>query len=322
MSFQAAVASLWIRARIKRKPAGEEALVKFTRRVFATPAWAVRFHSRGVEIEETDEPVKGEWLSARDGEKTSRVIYYLHGGGYVSGSAKGYRPITATFARLLKARSFALDYRLAPEFRFPAALDDAVAGYRWLISTGIEPREISVVGDSAGGGLVVALAMKLRDFGEPLPTSIVSLSPWADMAGTGESIRINAKRDPFFVPEDVERYARLYLAEQSRQTPFASPVYGDFAGLPPLLIQAGASEMLLDDARNVHAKALAAGVSSELQIFKGVPHVWHLMTPFVPEARVALCKVAEFIEGNGAGSIAVCSRPAMSRRGAHRNTAT
>jgi acetyl esterase/lipase len=133
-----------------------------------------------------------------------------------------------------------------------------------------------------------------------LPASIVSLSPWTDMAGTGQSIRANSKRDPFFVPEDVERYAHLYLGEQSRRTPFASPLYGDFTGLPPLLIQAGESEMLLDDARKVHAKAVAAGVASELQIFKGVPHVWHLMTPFVPEARVALRRVAEFIERHGA----------------------
>lgn len=301
MSFQAALVSLWIRARIKRKPAGEDALVKFTRRVFATPAWAVRFHSREVEIEETDEPVKGEWLWPREGEQASRVIYYLHGGGFVTGSAKGYRPITATLARLVKARCFALDYRLAPEFRFPAALDDAVAGYRWLVSTGTEPRDVSIVGDSAGGGLVLALAMKLRDLGEPLPASLVSLSPWTDMAGTGESILTNARRDPFFVPEDVERYAQLYLGAQSREAPFASPLYGDFSALPPLLIHAGEAEMLLDDARSVHAKALAAGVSSELRIFKGVPHVWHLMTPFVPEAREALRQVAEFIECHGAG---------------------
>jgi acetyl esterase/lipase len=295
MSFQSAVASLWIRARIKRKPAGEEALVQFTRRVFATPEWAVKFHSRDMEIEETAEPVRGEWVWPRDGEKTCHVIYYLHGGGYVSGSAKGCRPITATLAQQLQARSFALEYRLAPEFLFPAALDDAVAGYRWLISTGIEPRVISIVGDSAGGGLALALVMKLRDLGDPLPSSLVALSPWTDMAGTGESTMANSKRDPFFCPEDVERYADLYLGTQSRQTPFASPLYGDFSGLPPLLIQAGESEMLLDDARKVHAKAIAAGVSSELRIFKGVPHVWHLMTPFVPEARIALRDVAEFI---------------------------
>ena len=302
MSIASAVASLWIRARIKRKPAGEEALVRFTRKVFATPKWAVRLHSRKVKIEETHEPVKGEWVQPYDGEKASHVIYYLHGGGYVSGSATGYRPITATLARQLKARSFALDYRLAPESRFPAALEDALAGYRWLLSTGIDPRVISIAGDSAGGGLAIALAMKLRDSGDPLPSSIVSLSPWTDMAGTGESILANAKRDPFFVPEDVERYAQLYLGNESRQTPLASPLYGDFAGLPRLLIHAGESEMLLDDARKVHAKAIAAGVASELRIFKGVPHVWHLMTPFVPEARVALRQVAEFIRRNGAGT--------------------
>src|SRR5688500_17534916 len=118
------------------------------------------------------------------------------------------------------------------------------------------------------------------------------------MAVTGQSILENSKRDPFFVPEDVERYAQLYLASQSRQTPFASPLYGDFAGLPPLLIHAGETEMLLDDARGVHARALAAGVSSELQIVPRVPHVWHLMTPFVPEARVALRQVAEFVKRN------------------------
>lgn len=295
MSIASAVASLWIRARLKRKPAGEEALVKFTRKVFATPEWAVRFHSRGVEIEETHEPVRGEWVWPRDGAKASPIIYYLHGGGYVSGSARGCRPITATLARYLQARCFALDYRLAPESRFPAALDDAVAGYRWLISTGIEPRVISIVGDSAGGGLAIALAMKLRDSGDPLPSSVVSLSPWTDMAGTGASILANAKRDPFFVPEDVERYADLYLGAQPRQTPFASPLYGEFSGLPRLLIQVGESEMLLDDARTVHAKAMAAGVASELRIFQSVPHVWHLMTPFVPEARAALREVAEFV---------------------------
>ena len=144
--------------------------------------------------------------------------------------------------------------------------------------------------------------MKLRDSGDPLPSSVVALSPWTDMAGTGASIKANAKRDPFFVPEDVERYAQLYLGAQSRETPYASPVYGDFRGLPPLLIHVGEGEMLLDDARNVHAKALAAGGQSELHIFKGAPHVWHLMTPFVPEARVALREVAEFIERYGAST--------------------
>ena len=288
--------------RIKRKPAGERALVEFTRRVIATPGWAVRVHSRAVEIEETETPVKGEWVWPRSGADPSHVIFYLHGGGYISGSAKAYRPITATLARELKARVFGVDYRLAPEHRFPAALDDAVAGYHWLLSTGIDPRRLSIAGDSAGGGLALALVMKLRDLGEQLPSSIVCLSPWTDMAGTGESITKNAKRDPFFCMEDVERYANLYLGTQSRQTPLASPLYGDFEGLPPLLIHVGESEMLLDDARKVHAKAIAAGGSSELRIFHSVPHVWQLMTPFVPEARVSLREIAGFITRHWGGT--------------------
>ena len=291
-----------MRARIKRKPTGERGLVEFTRRVIATPAWVVKVHSCAVEIEETETPVKGEWVWARSGSDASPVIFYLHGGGYISGSAKAYRPITATLARRLKARIFGLDYRLAPEHRFPAALDDAVAGYRWLLSTGLDPRRLSVLGDSAGGGLALALVMKLRDLGDHLPSCVVCLSPWTDMAGTGQSIAANSKRDPLFCAEDVERYANLYLGAQARQTLFASPLYGDFSGLPPLLLQVGESEMLLDDARNVHAKAMAAGVSSEVRIFKGVPHVWQLMTPFVPEARIALREMAEFITRHWAGA--------------------
>ena len=295
MSFQSAVASRWIRARMKREPAGARELVEFSRRVMRTPGLLVNFHSRAVEIDRIDQPVQGEWVSSRAGSDNSRLLYYLHGGGYVSGSARDYRPITATLARHLRARVFALDYRLAPEHPFPAALEDAVAGYRWLISSGIEPRLISVAGDSAGGGLALALVMKLRELNEPLPSSVVCLSPWTDMVGTGESILANSESDPLFCPGDVERYAALCLGEQPRQTPLASPLYGDFAGLPPLLFHVGESEMLLDDARNAHAKVVAAGGSSELRTFKGVPHSWQLLTPLLPEARISLREIAAFI---------------------------
>jgi acetyl esterase/lipase len=281
---------------MKHKPAGEQALVEFTRRVIKTPAWLVKFHSRGVKISQTKQPVKGEWVSARAASDISRVVYYLHGGGYVSGSAKDWRPITATLARHLKARVFGVDYRLAPESRFPAALDDALNGYRWLISTGIEPRMISVMGDSAGGGLALALAMKLRELNEALPASVVCLSPWTDMAGTGKSIAANSGSDPLFCAEDVERYAKVCLGEQARQMPLASPLYGDFAGLPPLLLHVSESEMLLDDARNVHTKVIAAGGSSELRTFKAVPHDWQLLTPLLPEARESLREIAAFVK--------------------------
>ena len=161
--------------------------------------------------------MSGEWVIPADGTKStpphphsSRVLYYLHGGGYISVRPKIAADYRVTLARQLRARAFALNYRLAPD-NIPAALDDAVAGYRWLVSSGIEPRMISVAGDSAGGGLALALVMKLRDLDEPLPASVVCLSPWTDMAGTGESILANSESDPLFCPEDVERYAALCL---------------------------------------------------------------------------------------------------------------
>src|SRR5207248_3249429 len=182
---------------------------------------------------------KGEWISPPRSSKEEPVVYYLHGGGYISGSAKSCRPITATLARLLQARVFGLDYRLAPEHHFPAGLDDAVAGYRWLLASGINPQSIAVVGDSAGGGMTLALSLRIRDAGESLPASLVCLSPWTDMTGTSDSLAANSGRDSMFVREDIERYASAYLADQSRYDPLASPLLGNLGGLPPVLIQVG-----------------------------------------------------------------------------------
>ena len=219
MSFQSRLGCWFVRARMKKKPQGERALVDFTRRVFEPPAWQVKLHSRGANIEPTMEPVKGEWILAPGVTAKNPVLYYLHGGGYISGSAKTNRPITVPLARLLKRRVFSLDYRLAPEHRFPAAVEDAVAGYRWLVSTGVDPRQLSVAGDSAGGGLALALVMALRDAGEELPSCVACLSPWADMTGSGESIAANSERDAMFFGEDIGAYASVYLGSQSPQAP-------------------------------------------------------------------------------------------------------
>lgn len=287
---------------MKRKPAGEDQLVEFTRRVFTPPAWLVGLHSRGVKIERVDGSVKGEWILPPDASGNKSVLYYMHGGGYISGSVKTNRPITVPLARQLKCPTFSLDYRLAPEHRFPAALEDALAGYRWLVSQGTDPQFMAVAGDSAGGGLALALVMKLRDLGEKLPACIACLSPWTDMTGSGDSVLANSERDPMFVAEDLERYASVYLGSHSREDPMASPLLGDFTDMPPLLTHVGESECLLDDARRVHEKMLAAGRSSELRIFKGVPHGWQFGTPFVPEARESLREIAAFIAKSGAGT--------------------
>ena len=280
---------------MKQKPPGEAALVEFTRRQFNPPGWIVWMHSLGMKIERVDSPVKGEWIS-KPKAVSGKIVYYLHGGGYISGSAKTGRPLTAPLARQMGVRIFSLDYRLAPEHHFPAGLDDAVAGYRWLLSNGIQPKDISVMGDSAGGGMTLALAMRLRDAGEPLPACLVCLSPWTDMTGESATIKANADRDPMFVAEDCRRYANAYLGSQSRLDPLASPLFGNLAGLPAMLIQVGRGEVLLDDARSLHEKVRAAGGSSELHVYEAVPHGWHFGAPFVPETREALKEIAEFIE--------------------------
>jgi monoterpene epsilon-lactone hydrolase len=301
MSFQSRLGCWWVRFRTKQKPAGEQGLVDFTRRVFRPPAWLIGLHSCGVKIERADRAVKGEWILPGDACEDKAVIYYLHGGGYISGSAKTNRPITVSLARRLKRRVFALDYRLAPEHRFPAAVDDAVAGYRWLVSLGIEPQLISVAGDSAGGGLALALVMRLRDLGETLPVCVACISPWTDMTGSGDSIIANSERDPMFSAKDIDRYASVYLGSRSPHDPLASPLLGNFTQMPPLLTHVGESECLLDDARQLHAKMLAAGRSSHLRIFKEVPHGWQFGTPFVPEARESLREIADFIQTRSGG---------------------
>ena len=297
MSLQSRLGCWWIRLTMKRKPPGEAALVDFTRRRFNPPNWIVSMHSSGMKIDRVDSPVKGEWISNPKAAATNRIIYYLHGGGYISGSAKTGRPLTAPLARQMGVRIFTIDYRLAPEHRFPAGLDDVVAGYRWLLANGIQPGNISVMGDSAGGGLTLALAMKLRDSGMPLPACLVCLSPWTDMTGNSASIKVNAERDPMFVAEDCLRYSSAYLGEHSRLDPLASPLLGDVADLPPMLIQVGRDEVLLDDARSLDEKVRAAGGSSQLHVYDAVPHGWHFGAPFVPETNEALREIAEFIGG-------------------------
>src|SRR3954452_7773127 len=191
MSFQSRIGCCWVRLYVKRKPPGESALVDFTRRRFRTPDWLVWLHSLGVNIKRVEDSVKSEWVSPRRFSNQAPIVYYLHGGGYISGSAKSCRPITATLARHLSARVFGLDYRLAPEHRFLAGLDDAVAGYRWLLASGIDPRSIAVVGDSAGGGMTLALMLRLREAHEPLPACLVCLSPWTDMTSGSDSLTAN-----------------------------------------------------------------------------------------------------------------------------------
>lgn len=296
-SWQARLYSFLLRAYLKRRPTGDEAaFVKFSRHKFDPPQCLRQPVPPYAQIQAVNENgVRGEWVTAKDAA-SQHTIYYLHGGGYILGSPELYRPFTATLAKAAQAKVFALDYRLAPEHRFPAAVDDAVVGYRWLLAQGIRPANILLSGDSAGGGLTLATLVRLRAEGVPLPTAAVLLSPWTDLAATGKSLQTNEATDPMFYAETFTRVAPIYLGEASALEALASPLYADLKGLPPLLLFVSKSECLLDDSLRLAAKARAAGVSVDLQVWDDLPHVWPALVKLLPEARAALQLIVQFTQ--------------------------
>jgi monoterpene epsilon-lactone hydrolase len=225
-----------------------------------------------------------------------RVLLYLHGGGYVVGSARAYQPMVSELASRLKARTLIPDYRLAPENPFPAALEDAITVYRWLLDQSIAPQSIALAGDSAGGGLAVSCMAAARDAGLPLPAGAAVISPWVDLEATGESGVSKAQADPILEVAGLKGMAGAYLGGASPRTPSASPIYADLIGLPPLLIQVGSAEILLDDATRLAARAGADGVKVRLDIWPEMFHVWHLYAPVLDEGREALDEAAAFLE--------------------------
>ena len=246
------------------------------------------------------EPVNVEGISAEwvipPGVDTQYVILYLHGGGYVAGSIRTYRELATRIGQVSKARVLILDYRLAPEHPFPAAVEDATAAYHWLLAVeGIEPEHMVIAGDSAGGGLTLACLVKLRDAGIALPAGAVCLSPATDLALTGESIRKNAKLDPFLTPELVKFLVGEYLGEADPRNPLASPLYADLKGLPPLFIQVGTDEILLDDSVRFAERAKAAGVNVTLDVWQDMIHIFAIFAALTPEGRQGVKRIGEFI---------------------------
>nr|QRD81063.1 lipolytic protein [uncultured bacterium] len=297
-SWQADVVSAVMRMIVKRRPEGSEAeVVKFIRsrlevsqilRYLIAPV-----DSRAVSAVK-DGPVKGEWLGL-NGE-SRRTVYYLHGGGYVACSPQTHRAFTAALSKAAGVRVFALDYRLAPENRFPAAVEDAVAGYRWLLDRGVDPQDIVIGGDSAGGGLTMATLVALRDAGERLPRAAFVISPWTDLACAGRSLDANDRRDPMFYGAGVRFMAPVYLGGASPRNPLASPVYADLSKLPPLLIHVSDTEVLLDDSTRLSDRAKQCGVNVNLRVWNDLPHAWPVMVALrMPESFQALGEIAEFI---------------------------
>jgi epsilon-lactone hydrolase len=223
-------------------------------------------------------------------------VLYLHGGGYVSGSPALYRNFTWRIATAARARVLALDYRLAPEHPFPAALEDALTACLWLFTGEADPRSTAVMGDSAGGGLALALLLKLRDGGHERPAAAVALSPWTDLALTGGSLVHHAKAESMLTVADTRLFAAGYLAGADPRHPYASPLYGNPAGLPPTLIHAGNDEIMRDDAVRMADKMRVAQCHVEIELWPRMPHVWHLFAPILPEANAAIARIGVFAD--------------------------
>ncbi len=245
--------------------------------------------------------VPAEWVVAT-GAAAGRVILYLHGGGYVVGSINTHRDLAARLSRAAAARVLLIDYRLAPEHPHPAAVEDATAAYRWLLSTGVHPSRLVIAGDSAGGGLTIATLVALRDAGVPLPAAGVCLSPWVDLEATGESMTTKAAADPVVQRDPLRKMAAMYLGGQDPRTPLAAPLYANLSGLPALLIQVGTAETLLDDSTRLAERARKVGVEVHLEPWEDMIHVWQAFASMLPEGQQAIERIGEFVRQRAAGS--------------------
>jgi epsilon-lactone hydrolase len=238
--------------------------------------------------------VDGEWIAPANASP-GKAILYCHGGGFRIGSVASHRGLIAQIAEESACRVLAINYRLAPEHRFPAALDDALSAYDWMLDQGLKASNIAFAGDSAGGNLVLAAMLSLRDRGRPLPVAAALMSPWTDLAATGASYVSRAGADPIHQRPMILALAKNYLGEQGNpRAPLASPLCADLAALPPLLIQVGDRETVLDDSTMLADRAKAAGVDTELQVWDGMIHVFQ-MFPEIPEARQAIASIGQFL---------------------------
>jgi phosphinothricin tripeptide acetyl hydrolase len=261
-------------------------------KVFRTPS--------DVKVERVNAPVApAEWLRPPSAEP-GRVVLYLHGGGYVIGSPRSHRHLAAAIAGAAGASALLLDYRLAPEHPFPAAVEDATAAYRWLLDQAIAPERIVIAGDSAGGGLTVATLLALREARVPLPAGGVCISPWVDLTCSGASYGTKADADPIVGRSGVEEMARAYLGATPPRTPLASPLFADLRGLPPLLIHVGSDEVLLDDSVQLAERVKAAGVDATLEVYERMIHVWHWFLPMLDEAQTAVEAIGRFVRARAA----------------------
>ena len=236
-----------------------------------------------------------EW-NTPDNAVPGRIIVYYHGGGYVIGSVKGHRGLCSNLARATRARVLSVDYRLGPEHPFPAAVEDAVAAYRYVLGQGADPAKVALGGDSAGGGLTLGALLEIRAAGDPLPGAGLCLSPWVDMTMSNASIQEVADRDPMLSQAVLTLFRDAYLADGDPKAPTASPLFADLAGLPPLLVQAGRAEVLIGEIEDFVGRAKAAGVEVTFEPWDDMIHVWQTFADMLPEGRQAIADIGKYVD--------------------------
>jgi len=239
--------------------------------------------------------IHAEWINPAEAD-LNKVVLHLHGGGYVTGGINSHQAMCVLQAQTLKLKILLPEYRLAPEHPFPAALDDALMTYRWLLARGYKSSDIILSGDSAGGGLALATVLSLRNNKEPLPAIVICMSPWADLTLTNQSHITNAEAESILTMDTLKEWSLTYTAENNLRNPLVSPVYADFHNFPPLLIQVGSDEILLDDARILADKAKTDGVDVTIKIWDGMFHVWPALGDLIPESKKAFEEVKQFVD--------------------------
>ncbi len=292
MSIRAGLISFFLRRTLKKRMAEFEDPAD-VRQAPSLPGSRI---PKDVRVEAVDAAgVPAEWITP-DGAAPGAVLLYLHGGGYVFGGLDSHRDIACRLARTAGVRTLLIEYRLAPEHRFPAPVEDATAVYQWLLDGGQTADRLMVAGDSAGGGLSVALMLNLRKLGLPLPKAALLMSPWTDLANTGASVALHAKADAMISPQAVAKFAGLYLNGQDAKDPLASPLYGDLSGLPPTRVLVGSEEVLLSDSERLVERINEAGGSAEISVWPKMPHVFPILAGVIPEGRQAVLDMSAFLK--------------------------
>ena len=290
MSMRASLISFFLRRTLKKTMSNFADPISVRARFSSSP----KKLSSKIKTERLDAGgVPGSWLSQQNAD-VSKVVLYLHGGGYVFGGYGSHCEIASKMAGLIGGRALLLEYRLAPEHPFPAAFEDTLASYRWLLTNGYKPQDVFLAGDSAGGGLSVALLLKLKKVGLPLPKAVCLFSPWVDLTCAAASIESNALTDCMLSPGALNRFKSHYLRGADPLDERASPIFGDLSGLPPTYVAVGSKEILLDDSRQLVEKIRSTGGSAELSVWRNMPHVFPILSSVIPEGRLVLKEFSSF----------------------------